>query len=460
MSTNPLADLFESKRKQLGWNYRTLAEKSGQDYRLVLRTLKGQTIPYEFTGSMLAEALDIPEDLWKPLLLRSKADRVESKVPEVARYLERFLEDHRYIRPAGMAQTNKDVRVELKEVFICLSAQRDSIRIQLECEKYDPENQGDKAAPEPQRRRASPDIAGGESEKRLKGPVRESPASRIVALSEVIREEPVCVLLGHPGSGKTTTLKHIGVVHADAHLKGETTASDPEGSYGAPRIPIYIRASEYASGAMEVSLFEYALASTELEDIEALRNSRSQLILLDGLDEVDTSDLDLLNQRINALVADCRQQGASLCITSRIHGYERYRISGVQEFAVCEMDAEQVKRFFHAWCVAIEHAIGTPRYESIGQRRAEAILNAIEGSEGVRALAVNPLLCVLIALIQQANVVLPERRVVLMQKAVEATAGRHRFRTRRLHHHFSRRRGICAAPAGIPHASPLPFWIN
>jgi formylglycine-generating enzyme required for sulfatase activity len=65
-----------------------------------------------------------------------------------------------------------------------------------------------------------------------------------------------------------------------------------------------------------------------------------------------------------------------------------------------------------------------PCHPTGGRRQTEALLRAIQGSERVRELAVNPLLLTVIALVQRYRAQLPERRTELYEEAIEVLLGK------------------------------------
>jgi predicted NACHT family NTPase len=257
-----------------------------------------------------------------------------------------------------------------------------------------------------------------------------SPATstRTVTADEALAQNRVAVFIGNPGSGKTTLLKYFGVRHAEALRMREETVLEASGAPIRPtRLPVYVRIADYVEKGAGLTLLDFSRTQAErLDEVSGRRLfeewwSRGRaLLLLDGLDEITAPEKRAAtNREIERLLAESMRTGNQLLITSRVHGYRENPLQRADVLSLCDMNDDQVSRFFRAWCVAIARETGSPRPDLEGEQKAAAILRAIETNHGVRDLAINPLLCVLVALIRHANVVLPERRAKLMQKATE-----------------------------------------
>ncbi len=107
------------------------------------------------------------------------------------------------------------------------------------------------------------------------------PESRILGLKAVQKHSRVMVL-GKPGSGKTTFLKYMAMQCI-------------EGEFEKRRVPIFLTLKDYAEAEGKPSLLDYIVQNLRIYEIELdqinelLKNGRL-LILLDGLDEVREED--------------------------------------------------------------------------------------------------------------------------------------------------------------------------
>jgi formylglycine-generating enzyme required for sulfatase activity/energy-coupling factor transporter ATP-binding protein EcfA2 len=250
-------------------------------------------------------------------------------------------------------------------------------------------------------------------------------AERRVTLKDALTE-PRLVILGDPGSGKSTLVKHIAVTLAQGRGEELDLAKD-----NAAPLPILFPIAAYATALRERDrpLSDYLgdyFAARELPDLaplfrDALEGGRA-IVLLDGLDEVQDPGVRLqVVRRVQDFVR--RFSSNRFVVTSRIAGYEQARLSEFAHVTVLPFSDEDIERFASKWCLAYERVTdSTPAADSRATQRARDLVSAIQASESIRRLATNPLLLTIISLIHYQSVRLPERRVELYRLAVEALA--------------------------------------
>src|SRR5262249_35769393 len=133
-----------------------------------------------------------------------------------------------------------------------------------------------------------------------------------IGLPQAVRESSRLIILGVPGSGKTTLTRFLAATFANACLNGEGNVADKDGNeYGATRIPIRIRIAEYADAFRKnrnLSLEEFlpcAFKESRLpqeamaELFKITFDQGDAFVLLDGLDEVaDAGDRREIADRI------------------------------------------------------------------------------------------------------------------------------------------------------------------
>lgn len=221
------------------------------------------------------------------------------------------------------------------------------------------------------------------------------------------------MVLGKPGSGKTTFLKHLAI-------------ECNKGNFHANRLPIFIGLRRFADATRNnivrampaLSLQEYIrqeLQSCDFaaEDVESLLKSGMALILLDGLDEVLEQDIEVVRQQIidlseryykNQFVLTCRTQA------------QRYRLEGFKYVEVADFDQEQIEAFAKKWFEAV--AINS---EEKDPDRAAKFVEKLKQPKNkrVRDLAVTPILLSLTCLVFNYLEDLPTNRAKLYKQGLE-----------------------------------------
>jgi predicted NACHT family NTPase len=266
----------------------------------------------------------------------------------------------------------------------------------------------------------------------------------------VLNAEKKLVLLGGPGSGKSTFVNFVALSMAGellgmagpnlatltAPLPTEQGDEDPkpqQWDHGA-LLPVHVVLRDLASqlpppGApvnaeavwdfIRGRLKQAALGAYAPHLEEALHD-RGGLVLLDGLDEVP----DALNRRVQlkqavqdftATFSKCR-----FLVTSRTYAYQRqdWKLDGFVEVHLLPFTPGQIHRFVDAWYA---HMVQLYRLtEADSRERAEVLKRTVERNERIRELAERPLLLTLIAQLQtEGGGTLPEKREELYDKAVE-----------------------------------------
>ncbi len=151
-------------------------------------------------------------------------------------------------------------------------------------------------------------------------------------------------------------------------------------------------------------------------------------MLLDGLDEVADP---AKRARIVEVIAACTRhyQGNRFVVTSRPRGYEgeaKQRLASLYgECTIRDFDDEDMAAFARNWYEAvIRDRLGDiPEATAEAQRQADDLLRAIRADERVKALAPNPLLLSILAMVHQRGVGLPQRRAELYDECTDMLLG-------------------------------------
>jgi hypothetical protein len=232
---------------------------------------------------------------------------------------------------------------------------------------------------------------------------------------EVLGREPKQVVLGGPGTGKST-LFHFAMLTLCDPVPSEATI--PAGLRHGP-LPFLVELRQYtlrkAKGFIDY-LVEHARefygVDVEAEDLRAVLQQQGRaLVLFDGLDEI-------LNpaeraQAIEQFDAFARQYaGATIVVTSRIAGYdpERLQLGGFNHYTLLDFGLTEIQEFVPKW---YRH------YTWQGDERdAAGLLQRIADSPRLLDLAGNPLLLTMMAVIYKHQD-LPEKRWQLYERCTQ-----------------------------------------
>ncbi len=239
------------------------------------------------------------------------------------------------------------------------------------------------------------------------------------------------VLLGGPGSGKTTHLEHVllQLVH-----HGPRSLGLPSGT-----VPVFLalrNLSTHDEGMAELIQRELRTAlGGPAPGFGARLCKRGRLLfLLDGLDEVaDPKQRAMVARWIDKVRRS--DETNFFMVSCRSTGYTPdVRLGpGFLELHLRPLDDEQARAFVHTWYRTVE-PIGTRdpvRAEDRAQRAAEALIELLERSPrlvGSRlyALTHNPLLLSVICLVHRRRGSLPEERWLLYHEVVQVLLERWR----------------------------------
>ena len=250
------------------------------------------------------------------------------------------------------------------------------------------------------------------------------------------------VILGAPGSGKTTLMSYFAVMLASIPPTQESIPPTPLGKGGysvsplskggqggllgldpnTDWLPILIRIRDLARHP-DKSILEYARIFAEKTMVvktlptgffEHWLDDGRALILLDGLDEVaeEGKRYDVVRRIENFLGQFDRNRAI---ITSRPAGYRRdfFRTEEFPHYQMQPFDDEKISAFINNWYDS------RFKDKTEAERRKDSLQKALDDNDRIKLLARNPLLLTIIALIHRYQAVLPKERHRLYDKAVE-----------------------------------------
>lgn len=266
----------------------------------------------------------------------------------------------------------------------------------------------------------------------------KEPSREITVFSEitdVFRTHQRLVLLGQPGSGKTTFLSYVAVSFA-RELLGQQILAQRFG-FDDRLLPIFVPLRDFFQQYNSLTpkpiisshqLLEYFLqlflsyeAPVPKEILEAYLHKGHAIILLDGLDEVaNVEDRVLVSEIVTRFVEQypkCRY-----IISCRTYGYTGGTRLG-NDFYITEiqdLNLNEQKTFLTRWFNAIDSQSNLSQPTS--QSKASDLHNLIKQNPQIQDLAGKPLLLTVIAIIYQ-NFSLPTRRVELYEECLRVLLG-------------------------------------
>lgn len=243
------------------------------------------------------------------------------------------------------------------------------------------------------------------------------------------------VLLGDPGSGKTTFINYLTSHLAAAVADGSTS------ELAMPiqdLLPMRFILREVATGHImpqatrgAARMFWDALytdiaarlgrdsANVLLPYLQQRLMEEGGLILLDGLDEVPIADQrrQILLEAVSEFVAAFPR--SRVVITSRPYAYTdpQWQLPGFEVISMAPFDERQIEHFVDLWYDAIQPTMGWDKSEA--RKRGRQLLEALRVSPYLSDLATRPLLLNLMATLHTSWGQLPEDRADLYEEAVK-----------------------------------------
>ncbi len=309
------------------------------------------------------------------------------------------------------------------------------------------------------------------------GPAGERPLS----MAAVLHEHRQAVLLGDPGSGKTTLVKWL----ARTFAMGPEVVKERLGLDEAP-VPIVVPIAAYAraccmppaggrgpvapdaSGGCPSDYVEEVhnrvRAGRGTRLAQAIREGQA-FLLFDGLDEVpDLNARAEAARRVQALMGAGPAGARPRClVTSRPFGYDLCRVHDAPHWKLAPFDREQISRFIVGWSRALDRslhpgAVNREAADAAAKELERAIFEAPAASaRTLQDFASNPLLLTILALVQRQHGVLPEMRARLYETAVRTL-----METWNRHRSLDRERGVAEIPLDdtLRLWEPVALWMH
>lgn len=263
-----------------------------------------------------------------------------------------------------------------------------------------------------------------------------------LSINTALRDPLPLVILGGPGAGKTTLLKYLAITFARGLVKEKLEIEEE-------RLPVFIALrdfSRYLDGASQRGelvdigprlLPEYI--SLNVRNVAPYLGLPAKffyqeleqgncIVLLDGLDEI--ADPLKRGRVAEAIVVFIKYfERNRVIITSRPRGYEgetKQRLSGIfTDYSIRDFGYKDMVAFAEGWYEAVtrERLGDNPNAVTESRNKAGDLLRAIGADQRVKALAHNPLLLSVLAMVHQRGVGLPQRRAELYGECTDLLLG-------------------------------------
>jgi hypothetical protein len=285
-----------------------------------------------------------------------------------------------------------------------------------------------------------PSAASGEIEE-LSRPSPESvDVRKALTIDEVFRQSRRVVIIGSPGSGKTTLVQYL------ALLAARREWSAVGGQPGEQYVPFILRVRSFSGYAqlprpmdfVEICAQLLNSSAAERAVLDVLSEGRA-LVIVDGLDECEmpsrdqslelprddarTTEWDRIIEWLQKLVSAFPRN--LFLITSRPVAYSAGLLltSGFAEFAMLPLNSVQQAEFIRKWCRAAED-VEWPNDAVVAvtrsERQAADLTERLDRTPSIRSFVDTPLMLAVLCIVHRyGGQQLPERRVALLGECID-----------------------------------------
>lgn len=393
-------------------------------------------------------------------------------------YLSRLTEKYRWLKLQDLREAGS-LQIELEKVYIALKAEPESEYELQQSSKLHETEVLDEAGVESTDVINSINLEDFEARniRRTYRPIRDevkrARITEVHTFGDAFRQNHRIVVLGGPGSGKTTLGRWLALQLAKVKARAldaktqenvtvlrsqidpdVSTESDDRANLGPARVPIFLRLSHYARelASLErdekpaISLTDYLGRDPDSEELrDGMRaDTRNKLfrthltsgeavVILDGLDELSEANRGTVVSKVQDFILDhipetdasnemglpCEMGGNQVIVTSRYVGYKYHPVrANCAHFGVQPMHRPAVERFVHAWSDAVNEVLAASRLTGVD---ADQLILEIYSSNKpkIRELATNPLLITILATVYWRDGKLPNQRAGIYDRVIE-----------------------------------------
>lgn len=247
-----------------------------------------------------------------------------------------------------------------------------------------------------------------------------------VTISDVLKGTARSVILGTPGSGKTTLLSYLASTFAQSLLQNNSSVVTLRLGISESLLPIFIPLREYGLYAEQsdpksptpvgfLAFLDHYFSQWNIElssDFFTQHLERGDcILLLDGLDEVDSTRRQFVSQTLVSLGR--RYSSARMIVTSRPAGYFPGLGEDFAHYTIADFDEGAITEFVKKWSTQFSEDPDT------ASKLSETFLATIFSRPDLLTLARNPLLLATMVNLHLQQGRLPENRVDLYENSLD-----------------------------------------
>ena len=277
---------------------------------------------------------------------------------------------------------------------------------------------------------------------RREGPRLPQALLRSKLVTEAVHKHPQLVLLGEPGGGKSTFLRHLAWALA---RRGLDERSDDTALFGWDAttrllpmlLPLRLLAGRIVTAGAQPATISAALRDEMTREYDARQSDelldqaleqRAALVLLDGLDEVPLAAVPNVSaDRLTTLraVRAFAELHAStrVVLTCRTRAFDEplRACLGWPVETLAPFTLGQMRHFVADWYAALIERGSITR--DLGAAEQQILLTAITGNDRLHAMAGTPLLLTMMVLVLSERGELPRDRPLLYERILEQLLG-------------------------------------